>query len=281
MTVLRILGFRRTVSDLGRALDFYIGGLGFAMATSRVDTQRGVRLSFGAQVLELVSPPDRGVHRRPDVSDDGVASSAFQHFALVTADIGASLRRLKPFAPLTISLDGAAVRLPANSGGALACKFRDPDGHPLELIEFAPGQGSAAPGIDHSAISVSDAARSLAFYGDGLGLTFGSRQINRGAEQARLDGVASAEVDVIGLLPAQGATPHLELLAYRRPAMRSRLQAPLAHSRQDQLIYRVADLPGIRSRLAATFPVLENAMLDEDAWTVRDPDGHEMVLLPA
>ena len=55
-----------------------------------------------------------------------------------------------------------------------AFKFRDPDGHPLELIWFPPGHGrtvwhqrqSATPllGIDHSGLAVSLASRSLAFY---------------------------------------------------------------------------------------------------------------------
>ena len=43
-------------------------------------------------------------------------------------------------------------------------------------------------GIDHSAIAVSDSARSIAFY-EALGLRVAARALNSGHEQARLDGV--------------------------------------------------------------------------------------------
>ncbi len=70
--------------------------------------------------------------------------------------------------------EGGPQRLPLAAGGVTAYKFRDPEGHPVELIHFPPGSGDPAwqrpmpgavtLGYDHSAISVADADRSAAFY---------------------------------------------------------------------------------------------------------------------
>ena len=57
-----------------------------------------------------------------------------------------------------------------NAGGIRAFYFRDPDGHPLEILQFPPDKGDAkwhAPsrrlflGIDHTAIVVADTEASL------------------------------------------------------------------------------------------------------------------------
>jgi Glyoxalase/Bleomycin resistance protein/Dioxygenase superfamily len=62
--------------------------------------------------------------------------------------------------------------------GIVAFKFRDPD--LLELIQFPRPDLRTEGGIDHSAISVADAERSIAFYAERLGLSLQSRQVNRG-----------------------------------------------------------------------------------------------------
>jgi hypothetical protein len=56
------------------------------------------------------------------------------------------------------------VTIPASSGEVRAAKFRDPDGHPLEFFQFPgiQGSGDGLLSIEHSAISVSDAVRSMA-----------------------------------------------------------------------------------------------------------------------
>ena len=69
-------------------------------------------------------------------------------------------RRFRP-----ISRNGP-VRLPDGSGGVTAFKFRDHDGHPLELLAFPEGHvpgpwrtgnGSGSfLGVDHTAIACSD-----------------------------------------------------------------------------------------------------------------------------
>ena len=118
-------------------------------------------------------------------------------------------------------------QLPASSGGVQAFKFRDPDGHPLELLQFPqddtpatwkdkfPAPGQISLGVDHSAISVHDADTSVAFYAD-LALKPGKRTFNAGAAQQRLDDLQNVEVSVVPMIP-DTAAPHLELLTYLVP----------------------------------------------------------------
>ena len=93
----------------------------------------------------------------------------FQHMAMVVNDMRHAYQQVmanQRFRP--ISRHGP-VRLPDDSGGVTAFKFRDHDGHPLELLAFPPGHvpgpwhvangtGSFL-GVDHTAIAVSDPAR--------------------------------------------------------------------------------------------------------------------------
>ncbi|MEO7939894.1 MAG: VOC family protein, partial [Burkholderiaceae bacterium] len=222
-SVARFVALRRTVADLRRAIAFYCDGLGFHR-TDTGDVVDEVPLALGAQRIVLVR---RGVGSAPAVAGPNVR---FQHVAIVAGDWSAAFARIQAFAPVAISV-GGPQQLPAASGGARAFKFRDPDGHPVELIAFAAGQGAACwraqarrdagptLGIDHAAISVTQADRSIAFY-QGLGFRLGARQTNRGVEQARLDGLvgSAVEVEVVALVPPDMPTPHLELLAYHTPA---------------------------------------------------------------
>jgi catechol 2,3-dioxygenase-like lactoylglutathione lyase family enzyme len=152
----------------------------------------------------------------------------FQHAAIVSSDMEASWRRLDAHTVVAISKNGPQ-RLPANTGGVTAFKFRDPDGHPLELIEFPAGVGDprwqveagGGPtlGIDHFALVVEDVDTSAFFFAERLGFRVAGRGVNSGFAQDQLDGIEGVEVDVVSLKPRHGpATPHLELLRYRRPA---------------------------------------------------------------
>jgi catechol 2,3-dioxygenase-like lactoylglutathione lyase family enzyme len=178
----------------------------------------------------------------------------------------------------------------------IASKFRDPEGHPLELIQFPPGTGAAAwqvarpggltIGIDHSALSVADADRSIRFYGAGLGLRQISRGVNHGPEQARLDDLCpDVCVDVVALRPAASATPHLELLGYRTPRGRPRQpQSRPGDCVATRLVLQVDDLPVVLAALApadpAPAPGGTAALADGSrAALTRDPDGHELLLV--
>lgn len=171
-----------------------------------------VTLQLGEQHLELMAIEPRGFAYPGNISG---TSGLFQHFAIEVEDIDRAMQRLRGDSRWTeISTDGPQ-RLPATSGGVTAFKFRDPEGHPLELIaDPRPRDGlGGLPRIDHSAISVAADARSTAFY-EGLGLKRTGGSLNIGPEQARLDGIPDARVAVTALSPALHPVPHLELLCY-------------------------------------------------------------------
>ena len=269
---IRLVRFELTVADLLRSERFYVDALGFApLQRETLDPPsttllgagkvRQAALRRGGQTLMLMAFDEPGA---PYPADATACDQVFQHFALPVTDMAAAYARLQPFLAPTISTAGPQ-HLPQRSGGATAYKFRDPDGHPLELIQFADGH---IGGIDHSAIAVADADRSIAFYRDRLGLRMAARQTNKGVEQDRLDGLTSVAVEVVALEP-ETATPHLELLAYQEPTGRpGRLLRPndIAATR---LVLEVSELPVD----AASRPDGSRAML------CHDPDHHALMLV--
>ena len=256
--VLRLGALRRVVRDLPASVAFYRHGLGFrVVGDADAPTLRGVVvLALGQERIELVAA-SAGVRWLAPADAPAVR---FQHVAVVASDIGRAYDQLQSVAPAPISR-GGPQQLPQASGGVRAFKFRDPDGHPLEIIEFPPGTGDRrwhtaqahradgpTLGIDHAAICVANAERSIAFYAQ-LGFTVAARQRNVGPEQARLDGLDVSEVEVIALRPPGSATtagPHLELLAYLTPQPTA-AQAGKAKAggqvTQDRLVWQLADAP--------------------------------------
>ena len=187
-----------------------------------------------------------------------------------------------------ISTSGPQI-LPAASGGVSAFKFRDPEGHPLELIGFAAGavpppwqatSRDGCLGIDHSAVSVTDTSNSVAFY-QSLGLHRSGGSLNVGTEQGRLDDIRNAVVEVTALSPAQ-PTPHVELLCYRGDFNRRvRAQAP-NDATATRLVFSVDDRATLDRLCARHADALLSgpAAHDGDARRamLRDPDGHLICL---
>jgi catechol 2,3-dioxygenase-like lactoylglutathione lyase family enzyme len=253
----RLLRVRINVSDLARLADFYCEALGFVVVQT---AERGVRLRLGAQTLELVQPEVPGA---PYPADSRATDVWFQHVALVVSDMAAAYAHLCRHAMTPITI-GGPQRLPPSTGRVQAFKFRDPDGHPLELLAFPPGAGDAHwqsgdalfLGYDHSALVVSDVTRSIAFY-EALGLVVAGRTLNHGPEQERLDDAPGVRVDVVALRAAAEATPHVELLGYQVPPV-TPLPGPLAPS-----------------DIASSRLVFES----DRAAELHDPDGHAIVLV--
>lgn len=231
-----------------------------------------ITLGLGAQRVQLLQFVDRPGRPCPH---GGIASDLmFQHFAIVVFDMAAAVARLARATGWRPISTGGPQQLPASSGGVVAFKFRDPEGHPLELLAFP---ADAMPtrwrhvsahglflGIDHSAISVADSARSIAFY-EALGLTVAKRSVNDDPAQARLDNLDKPLVEVT-TMDLDQAPPHLELLAYRNSGL------------------RVA--PDLRvNDVAATCMVFE-AYPPMPRWRERrtrlqnlvDPDGHHLAI---
>jgi catechol 2,3-dioxygenase-like lactoylglutathione lyase family enzyme len=222
-------------------------------------TGGGVRvpLRLGQQRVDLDSFDVQG---RPYPTDSTAADLCFQHFALVINDASAAWKHVAAIGGRPISTDGP-VQLPPSTGVAAAVKFRDPEGHPLELLQFLPPAADRWPGkgllgIDHSAISVSDIDASCRFY-EALGLSVRGRTLNQGPTQIALDGLPGVQVDVVPMFPPR-ATPHIELLGYRHPRGRT-----AGHVEAN-------DIAATRIVWAA----------DRDQ-LLRDPDGHLHLLVMA
>ncbi|UMY18134.1 VOC family protein [Methylobacterium organophilum] len=251
---LRIAAIRLLCPDPAATAAFYAAAFGGCVAHEGP----GIAVSLGAQVVQLVPTPRTPGPPAPSNGTD------FQHCAIVVSDMQAAYAHLRAVPGWTPISQAGPERLPAASGGVAAFKFRDPDGHPLELLAFpepAPSPWRDRPGlflgIDHTAITVSDTASSVAFY-EALGFTVVSRGLNRGAEQARMDAVADPVVEVTGLTPPGGATPHLELLCYRTPGP---LLHPLAEDAvlASRIVLRLSRWSAVAERCA------------------EDPDGHRLV----
>jgi catechol 2,3-dioxygenase-like lactoylglutathione lyase family enzyme len=268
-SVLRFVALRRCVTSLQRSIAFYCDALGFEVIDEQCSPAIEAVLALGSERIVLTERTVSGSGTDWPEPASG-PSLRFQHIAIVTNDMDAAFERLQRQAPVAISR-GGPQRLPAASGGVCAFKFRDPDAHPLELIEFPPGQGAArwhatahakgpTLGIDHAAISVGDVDSSISFY-QRLGFRLGTRQLNRGEEQARLDGLELAKVDVATLLPADVGSPHLELLGYLVPK-------PFLDGIGNR---DMADLMLWQAR--ASDSAIEE-VLGDDCTVRTDPDGH-------
>jgi catechol 2,3-dioxygenase-like lactoylglutathione lyase family enzyme len=279
-SIRRLASFGLTTPDATRLSGFYQRALGFRLPEierrSGPDFERltgvtggasAISLGLGDDVVELLQ-----FDRPGRLYPAGAVSSdlCFQHFAIVVADIQLAYQSLVSAGEWTaISTDGPQ-RLPPSSGGVTAFKFRDPDGHPLELLAFPDGQmpdhwqaresGNLFLGIDHSAISVADSAASIAFY-ESLGLRVAARSLNTGSEQERLDAVSHAEVEVTALEPEQ-TTPHVELLCYRCV---TRGESTVVRSNDVAATRLIFDVDGPSSESATTRGLI-------------DPDGHYLVI---
>lgn len=214
-----------TVSDMDRAVAFYRDVLTFELLadSGTAGKVREARLQLGDECIVLAEHVD--AKGRPIPNDSRSNDRWFQHIAIITSDIDTAYRRLVEQQVELIS--PGPQRLPESNraaGGIAACYFRDPDGHPLEILQFPFGKGQEKwhrptnrllLGIDHTAIVVSDTARSLEFYCDLLGMKVVGESLNFGPEQERLNQVPGARLRITTLRAKQG--PGVELLDYLSP----------------------------------------------------------------
>ena len=189
------------VADLDRAEEDYVATFGCSVE-QRGDIERSLTgvlcirqargrrslLRLGGERIELLEFTD--LDGRPYPPDSTSTDLWFQHMAIVVSDMTDAYQRVmanRRFRPISRT---GPVRLPDSSGGVTAFKFRDHDGHPLELFAFPDGHGPAERrnangassflGIDHTAIAISHTAISTGFFGSVFGFSAGTRTVNSG-----------------------------------------------------------------------------------------------------
>jgi len=292
------------VSDLDRAEDDYVTT--FKCSVERRDAiehsltsvlgipaARGRRslLRLGRERIELLEFTDSMGRTYP--CDSTSTDLWFQHMAIVVNEMTAAHQRIMAnprFQPISRT---GPVRLPDESGGVTAFKFRDHDGHPLELIAFLEADGPSewrnadniGPflGVDHTAIGISNSGVSTTFFRSVFGFSAGQRTENRGREQAQLDDVDDVHVSVTPLaidLPA----PRMELLQYhvgtRRPIPHDTASNDIAATHS---VVQVESLNTIATALERNGTPLssEDLMVLEGgtpAALVSGPDGHRFLV---
>ena len=294
-----------TVSDMDRSVTFFRDVLTFErvsdveVAGSEYDRLQGVfgtrmrivRMRLGDEQIELTEYlTPRG---RPIPVDSRSNDGWFQHVAIIVSDMDAAYARLRQHKVEHASPE--PQRLPdwnAAAGGIKAFYFKDPDGHPLEILQFPAGKGDARwqaitgrlfLGIDHTAIVVSDTDRSLRFYREAMGLRVAGESTNYGPEQERLNNVFGARLHITGLRAAVG--PGIEFLEYLsprngRPAIGIQSN-DLAHWETTVASADAADAFSQlqRARVLVVSPSV--AVLGHDTRfakgiLVQDPDGHAL-----
>ncbi|GMV51926.1 MAG: hypothetical protein AMXMBFR67_34690 [Nitrospira sp.] len=300
-----------TVSDMGRSVAFYRDVLTFKpISDVEVDgpeydrlwgifgvRARVVRMQLGEQQLELIeflSPPDVRPIPAPSYSND----LWFQHFAIVVRDMEAAWAQLRKHHVRQISPRPQTIPMSNHAAaGIKAMKFRDPDGHNLELLWFPDGKGSPAwhqsttelfLGIDHTAMTVRSTENSIKFYRDLLGMTVAGGTLNMGAEQQYLDSLPGARARVTGLAPKIGP-PGVEFLEYElptagRPIPVDSHPTDLWHWQTTLVVSDVeaaaAALRGLAQFVSSTVVTLpEQALGFTKGVLVRDPDGHVIELV--
>jgi catechol 2,3-dioxygenase-like lactoylglutathione lyase family enzyme len=299
-----------TVSDMDSSVAFYVTVLDFEKVSDHEPTgesyetlqgvsgtrQRVVRLRLGEEYLELTEfLAPRG---RPAPADARSNDRWFQHVAIIVSDMDSAYARLRRFKVRHAST--SPQRLPETipaAAGIRAFYFRDPDGHPLEVLQFPPdkgdprwqrGAGRLFLGIDHTAIVVGSTAASLAFYRDVLGFRVAGESMNFGPEQERLNNVHGARLRITGLrAPAGPGIEFLEYLSPRdgRPFPADEQANDLVHWHTTILVPDAKDAAAVlrqgKFRLISPGPVSlpDTALGFERGVRVRDPDGHVIQLV--
>jgi catechol 2,3-dioxygenase-like lactoylglutathione lyase family enzyme len=309
----KMIGF--TVADVDRETTFFTKVLPFEkVADFRVtggeyDKMEGVfnanmrivHLKLGEQLVELtqyVSPPTGRPIPVPSYSND----AWFEHMAIVVGDMDAAYKILQENNVQQISAN--PITIPESNPGAAgikAVKFRDPEGHDLELIYFPAGKGDPSwhkagnklfLGLDHTAMTVDSTEKGVAFYRDVLGFDVGGVTFNTGATQEVLDALFNDTCLVTPMMPVT-APPHIEFLNYKTPPggrpMPVDTKANDLWHWQTTLVTKDIQAATARLRKAGaqfitpdivSIPQEAQAQLGfKKALMVRDPNGHAIRLI--
>ncbi|MBN3882603.1 MAG: VOC family protein [Nostoc sp.] len=309
--VQRIRAIGLTVTNCDRSLDFYIQALLFELVSDiTVEGQnysdledvigakiRIVTLRLGDELIELMEYLN--VEGKPIPRDSQSNDLWFQHLAIVVSDMDRAYTHLSSFPIEPISVSPQTIP-PENeaSGGVRAFKFKDPDGHDLELIWFPPDKGQDKwhqnshrlfLGIDHSAIAISNTEQSLHFYRDLLGMQIDSRSLNWGVSQSRLDNLPGAKVKITGLRPIQNGVG-IELLDYILPGKGRTMPSDwkscdIAHMQIELVVNDIEQLVdnlrqnGVQFVSSQIVQFTDNSFPYRQGCLIKDPDKHSILLI--
>ncbi len=298
-----------TVSNMDQAVDFYSRVLTFEkvsdaeVAGENYEHLQGVfgvrmrvvRMRLGDERIELteyLAPKGR-----PIPIDSRSNDRWFQHIAIIVSDMDKAYAWLRQHKVEHAS--SGPQRLPdwnRNAAGISAFYFKDPDQHPVEILQFPPDKGlekwhrptdKLFLGIDHTAIVVWDTDASVGFYRDVLGMRVAGESENYGTEQEHLNNVFGAHLRITALRGASG--PGIELLEYLAPRD-GRPLPPDEHAndivhRQTILLTRNADAAASQLQTSRVNFVSSGVVANptgqlgfSKALLVRDPDGHAIEL---
>jgi catechol 2,3-dioxygenase-like lactoylglutathione lyase family enzyme len=299
------------VTDAERSRHFSIKALGFALISDiTVDGQdyndlegvagakiRIITLQLGDELIELMDYLN--VEGKPIPRDSQSDDLWFQHMAIVVSDMDRAYAHLQAFPIDPISIEPQTIP-PDNeaSAGVRAFKFRDPDGHDLELIWFPADKGQEKwhqtthrlfLGIDHSAIAIANTEQSLQFYRDLLGMQIEGRSLNWQATQARLDNLPGAKVRITDLRPAQNGLG-IELLDYlvppeHRPMPNNWKSCDIAHMQVELVVNNIEQVVerlrqnGVRFVSPRLVKFTDSSCPYHQGCLVKDPNGHAMLLI--
>jgi catechol 2,3-dioxygenase-like lactoylglutathione lyase family enzyme len=294
-----------TVSDMDRAVDFYSKVLTFEKISDKEVAgedfehlegifgvrMRVVRMKLGDESIELTEY--LAPHGRPIPVDSRSNDRWFQHIAIIVSDMPRAYAVLRQNRVEHAS--SGPQRLPdwnKSAGGIEAFYFKDPDGHPVEILHFPSGKGAEKwhrpsdklfLGIDHTAIVVADTEASLRFYRDLLGMHVAGESENYGTEQEHLNNVFGARLRITALRATSG--PGIELLEYLsprdgRPFPADERANDLVH-RQTVIVTQDAGVAARQLQKSRTNFVSSGVVANQteqlgfrEAILVRDPDGH-------
>jgi catechol 2,3-dioxygenase-like lactoylglutathione lyase family enzyme len=299
-----------TVADMERSVDFYTRVLTFEKTKNaerrgpeidrlyRVHDARirVVDLRLGDESIELVQFV--GIAGTPVPPDARSNDLSFQHVAIIVSDMDAAYGVLRQNRAEHVS--SFPQTLPdwnANAAGIKAFYFKDPDGHPLEILQFPPDKGNPKwhhpggklfLGIDHTAIAVSSTERSLAFYQRALGLRVAGESENYGTEQEHLNNIFGAHLRITSLRSPEGiGIEFLEYIAPRdgRPTPEDATATDIEHH---ETTIVVDDLDALNSTLdqmhflsGSVKPIAFSGLVSgtSKAELIRDPDGHFLMAI--
>src|SRR5262249_13211618 len=156
----RSVAFYRDLLGFDKAADVEVSGPAYGQAAGLSGLRaRVVTMSLGAERIELTEYLTPKGRRAP--VDSRSNDAWVQHVAIITSDIEQAYLWLRQHKVQQVS--PAPQRLPdwnPKASGITAFYFRDPDGHPLEILEFPPDKGDPRwhgasdrifLGIDHTA----------------------------------------------------------------------------------------------------------------------------------